>query len=340
MLSTQETGAMRPTAFEEPLSSLELCAGAGGLALGLEQAGFDPVLLLDSRPVACETLRLNRPAWDVRAMDLHRFNPADHPQAHKVDLLAAGLPRVKSAATNSRARGSALELGLLTYTISLVRGVQPRALLVENVPDLVTKDTFASTRKRVGETLEDLGYRYRWFVLNAVDHGVPQDRKQGVLVALVADLMDAFDEPLSGREVSGTVGSVLKESMSARGWMQVDEWADQANQVAPTLVGGSWDRGGADLGPTGTKRAWATMGVDGGTVADQVPGPEFHWDPTRGRSGMVRLTVEQAARLQGFPPDWHFAGRKTARYRQVGHASPPPVGRALGRAVRDALGGR
>jgi DNA (cytosine-5)-methyltransferase 1 len=79
------------------------------------------------------------------------------------------------------------------------------------------------------------------------------------------------------------------------------------------------------------------MGVDGGTVANDVPGPDFAWNPELGRDGMVKLTVEQAATLQGFPADWQFAGRKTARYRQIGHASPPPVGRVLGQSIRAAL---
>ncbi|MFD9874314.1 DNA cytosine methyltransferase, partial [[Kitasatospora] papulosa] len=92
------------------------------------------------------------------------------------------------------------------------------------------------------------------------------------------------------------------------------------------------NRGGADLGPTGTKKAWARMGVNGGALADEVPGPDLDIS-----SALIKLTDAQAALLQGFPPEWRFAGRKTARYRQIGHASPPPVGAALGRAVSAAL---
>jgi DNA (cytosine-5)-methyltransferase 1 len=218
-----------------------------------------------------------------------------------------------------------------------MHAVQPRALLIENVPDLVTKDAYAPIRDYIGKELTHLGYRYTWSVLNAADYGVPQDRKQGILVAFRGDKLSAFAEPAHVLTPPVTVGAALKDSMAARGWPQADTWAAYANRLAPTLVGGSWDRGGADLGPTGSKRAWAGIGVDGATVADQVPGPGFHWDPSLGRPGMVRLTVEQAAALQGFPRDWQFAGRKTARYRQVGHASPPPVGRALGSAIRAAL---
>jgi DNA (cytosine-5)-methyltransferase 1 len=273
----------------------------------------------------------------VREIDLLDFDPVDHQQVYDVDLLAAGLPRVQATATVNRARGSHLELELLKATVLLMHGVQPRALLIENVPDLVTRDAFAPIREFVGNELDHLGYNSRWFVINAADYGVPQDRKQGVLVAFKGSPIDVFTEPPRRLEPPTTVGAVLEESMAARGWSGAADWARQANRIAPTLVGGSWERGGADLGPTGTKAAWARMGVDGATVADEAPEADFILDPGTGRAGMVRLTVEQAALLQGFPADWRFAGRKTARYRQVAHASPPSVGEALGLAIRRVL---
>ncbi|MDJ1137338.1 DNA cytosine methyltransferase [Streptomyces iconiensis] len=321
------------------LRSLEVCAGAGGLALGLENAGFDPVLLVDNRPVACQTLCANRPDWNVHEIDLLDLDPTTHRLGHDLhglDLISAGLPRLKAAAAVNRERGNSYELTVLRATIDLARALRPRALLLENVPDLVTSEVYESVREYVTERLTPLGYRLDWFVLNAVEHGVPQDRKQGVLVAMSGDVTTTFRAPAPS-ETPPTVGQALGASMAARGWADADRWALQADRVAPTLVGGSWERGGPDLGPTGTKSTWARMGVDGGTVADDVPGADFHWDPQLGRAGMVALTVEQAACLQGFPKDWHFAGRKTARYRQVGHASPPPVGEALGRAVGAAL---
>lgn len=320
----------------ERLTCLAVCAGAGGLALGLEQAGFEPVLLLDNRTVACETLRLNRPAWQTLEADLLDFDPVDHQETYDVDLLAGGLPRVKASAAVGRADDDE-EIRILASTIMLMHGVRPRALLIENVPALVFRPEYEPIRAYVAAELEHLGYRHRWFVLNAMDHGVPQDRKQGVLVAFKDNAIDGFIAPAPDTEPPLTVGGALGASMAERGWQHAAAWAAQADRVAPTLVGGSWNRGGADLGPTGTKRAWARMRVNGGTVADTVPGPDFPWDLSLGVKGMAALTVEQAARLQGFPGNWSFAGRKTARYRQVGHASPPPVGRALGLAIRAAL---
>lgn len=310
---------------------VDVCAGAGGLALGLEQAGFDPVLLLDNKTVACETLHLNRPTWDVLEMDLLEFIPDEHPKTYDVDLLSAGLPRVKSSATGARAE-TKTEERLLKAVVFLAHSIQPRALLIENVPGLVAAPEFEHLRTFVREELEHLGYRLRWFVLNAADFGVPQDRKQGVLVALKDQYFDLFRPPVPTVKEYVPVGRALRRSMAARGWLGADAWAAQALSVAPTLVGGSDNRGGADLGPTGTKKAWARMGVNGGALADHVPGPDVD-----ASSDMIKLTDSQAALLQGFPYEWRFAGRKTARYRQIGHASPPPVGKALGMAVADAL---
>ncbi|MDX3231154.1 DNA cytosine methyltransferase [Streptomyces sp. ME19-01-6] len=319
------------------LRFVDVCAGAGGLAVGLEHAGFEPVLLLDEKPVACDTLRMNRPAWQVLETDLVDFAPSLHQEIYDVDLLSAGLPRVRSSATVARTETEA-ELRLLEATVYLAHAVQPRALLIENVPGLVGAPDYEPIRDLIRKELDHLGYRFRWFVLNAADFGVPQERKQGVLVALKKQYFDAFRPPEPTVREHRSVGRALRRSMAMRGWRDADRWAAQAISVAPTLVGGSDRRGGADLGPTGTKKAWARMGVDGGTVADDVPGPDFVWAPEAGRHGMVKITTDQAALLQGFPSDWRFAGKKTARYRQIGHASPPPVGKALGLAIVAALG--
>jgi DNA (cytosine-5)-methyltransferase 1 len=313
------------------LRFVDVCAGAGGLALGLERAGFEPVLLLDRKPVACETLRLNRPSWNVLEMDLLDFVPDEYPDTYDVDLLSAGLPRVRSSATAARAETEE-ELRLLEAAVLLTHSVQPRALIVENVPGLVDAPEFGPTREFIRKELEHLGYRFTWFVLNAADFGVPQIRRQGVLVALKKRYFDAFRPPAPTVTDHVPVGRALLPSMAARGWSGANAWAARAVSVAPTLVGGSDNRGGADLGPTGTKRAWQRMGVNGGALADEVPGPDDAPD------AMIKLTDLQAALLQSFPPEWRFAGRKTARYRQIGHASPPPVGTALGRAVAAALG--
>jgi DNA (cytosine-5)-methyltransferase 1 len=285
------------------LTSVDVCSGAGGLALGLERAGFAPVLLLDIQKQACETLRHNRPSWNVLETDLLDFDPLEHPVSYDVDLLSAGLPRVKSSATTKRVDGAAFE--------------EVRAFIR-------------------GELLH-LGYGFHWLIVNAADFGVPQDRRQGVMVALKEPFADLFRAPESTVAEHVTVGEALRASMSERGWTGADDWARQANRVAPTLVGGSENRGGADLGPSGTKKAWARMGVNAVSLSDEVPGPDGTQESDNSGSPLKKITVDQAALLQSFPKDWQITGRKTSRYRQIGHASPPPVGEALGRAIARAL---
>ncbi|MBQ0890530.1 DNA (cytosine-5-)-methyltransferase [Streptomyces sp. RM72] len=318
------------------LTSVDVCSGAGGLALGLEQAGFDPVILLDSNKQACETLRRNRPSWNVLETDLLDFDPVEHQVSYDVDLLSAGLPRVKSSATTKRAE-TGQELKLLKATIYLAHAVRPRALLIENVPELVDGAAFDEVRDFVRGELLHLGYGFHWFVLNAADFGVPQDRRQGVMVALQEPFADRFRPPEATVTEHVTVGEVLRSSMSERGWTGADDWARQANRVAPTLVGGSENRGGADLGPSGTKKAWVRMGVNAASLSDEVPGPDGIQESDHSGSPLKKITVDQAALLQSFPKDWEITGRKTGRYRQIGHSSPPPVGEALGLAVSRAL---
>ncbi|MEU4488016.1 DNA cytosine methyltransferase [Streptomyces purpurascens] len=320
------------------LTFVDVCSGAGGLALGLERAGFEPRLLLDDDNPAITTLRTNRPQWNVLHTDLLDFDPAEHPVSYDVDLLAAGLPRVKSSATVGRA-DSGMEERLLEAAVYLVHAIRPRAVLIENVPGLAHADEYQQFRDFARAELAHLGYEFSWFVMNAVDFGVPQSRKQGVLVAVERNRAQAFRPPAPTVQEPTTVGAALGSSMAARGWQGAVRWAAQADQPAPTLVGGSKNRGGADLGPTGAKRKWETMGVNAHSLADTVPGPEFVWDPELGRDNMVKITVEQAALLQAFPESWEIAGLKTARYRQIGHATPPPVGEALGRAFAEALDG-
>ncbi|MET7284336.1 DNA cytosine methyltransferase [Streptomyces sp. NPDC005573] len=318
------------------LTFVDVCSGAGGLALGLEQAGFSPRLLLDIEQHACDTIKANRPHWNVLKTDLLDFDPVDHPEVYDVDLLAAGLPRVRSSATVTR-RSSDGELRLIEATAYLVHAVQPRALVIENVPTLVDGDSYAPMREFLHKELEHLGYELTWFVLNASDFGVPQDRRQGVLVAVKRQWAGSFRPPRPTARVPTSVGEALSPSMRSRGWPDADRWAALAAGVAPTLVGGSKTHGGPDFGPSGTKAKWRRMGVYTKSFGNEPPDADFKWDPSLDDEGLVRITVDQTALLQGFPEDWHFAGGKTARYRQIGNAAPPAVGEALGRAVAGAL---
>lgn len=312
--------------------SVEICAGAGAQALGLERAGFDPVLLIDSKADACFTIDLNRPNWDVVCMDVVQFHPNMRPDTWGVDLVSGGLPRVKSSAAAGRAEDTE-ERRVLRAAVSLAREIGPKAVLFENVPDLVDNPDFAHDRAWIENELRQAGFRTSWKILNAADFSVPQNRSSGFLVALQERYFNRFVWPEPTQAPAPTVGQVLGPSMSAKGWAGAALWQRNADRVAPALVGGSDRRGGADLGPTGSKNAWASLGVNGTSLGDEPPGPDFPSD------GRPRLTVEQAALIQAFPSGWKLFGGKTSRYRQVGHAMPPPLATAVGLAVAAALQG-
>lgn len=312
--------------------SVELCAGAGAQALGLELAGFDPVLLIDNKADACATIAHNRPHWDVLCTDVAEFDPQTRPDTTGVDLLSAGLPRLASVARARRADDSE-ERRVLATVVELAVLMRPQAVLLENLPELVESDTLAADRQAIEHRLGEAGYRSHWKVLNAADFGVSQNRRSGFLVALRTPGPSEFSWPIPHSSPAPGVGTVLGPSMASNGWPGADRWAHQADVIAPMIIGGSDRRGGADLGPTGSKKAWAALRVNGQSLRDEPPGVNFAVD------GQPRLTVEQAAMVQAIPADWRVLGLKTSRYRQIGHAMPPPLAAAVGHALRAALGG-
>lgn len=307
------------------LSSIEICAGAGGQAFGLERAGFDHQALVEIEPAACQTLRQNRPEWEVIEGDMRDLNGQDY---RGVDLVAGGVPCPPFSIAGKQ-MGSDDDRDLFPAALKLIADACPNAVILENVPGLA-KARFAEYRAAVRARLEELGYFVDWQTINASDFGVPQLRPRFILVALKPKYFDNFVWP-HRKIVAPTVGDTLYDLMASRGWRGASRWAERANGIAPTLVGGSKLHGGPDLGPTRAKRAWKELAVDGSGLADLAPDPEF---PTEGDP---KLTVRMAARLQGFPDSWSITGRKTAAYRQVGNALPPPVARFVGFAVRNAL---
>ncbi len=307
-----------------PLTSIEICAGAGGQALGLEQAGFEHLALVEIDPHACATLRGNRPAWNVLEGGVESFHAFDY---EGVSLLSGGVPCPPFSVAGKQL-GMKDERDLFPHALRLVKECRPRAVMLENVRGLLDP-AFHGYRGRLTRTLTCLGYEVFWELLNASDFGVPQLRPRTLVVALQKDAAAHFEWPEGSGAEPPSVGEALRAEMASGGWRGADEWSRQASTIAPTLVGGSKKHGGPDLGPTRARQAWAKLGVDGVGLADAPPGPDHE--------GMPRLTVQMAAIVQGFPPDWHIAGRKTAAYRQVGNAFPPPVAEAVGGAIAAAL---
>ncbi|RRQ79551.1 DNA (cytosine-5-)-methyltransferase [Streptomyces griseofuscus] len=394
MTHTKET-AHANRAPEPEFTSIEICAGAGGQAVGLHQAGFGHLALVEIDRHAVETLELNindhevwtweRAHCDVLLADVKDFNPhkdltkgADLLKGRDLDLLAGGVPCPPFSHAGKQL-GKDDERDLFPRMLDLVAAVRPKAVMIENVRGIMDPK-FANYRDLImarlqggtylgddGQPVHERGIGYtvsKWDVLEASDFGVPQLRPRAILVAFRDDVIKdlKYEWPSATHEDPISVADSLGPSMRARfapyfegvhaekAHQAFDRWLEKARKrdaelkgkgggIAPTLVGGSKKHGGADLGPSRAKAAWKQLGISGMGVANDVETCAKKGTESRdlfGPDGPM-LTVRQAAIIQGFPPEWDFAGGKTAQYRQVGNAFPPPVAKAVGKSIIEVL---
>jgi site-specific DNA-cytosine methylase len=231
---------------------LEICAGGGGQAAGLEAAGFDHAAAVEIEPPACATLRHNRPLWHVIEGDVRDLQGRDF---SGVDLLAGGVPCPPFSIAGKQL-GADDERDLFPTALELVRTAKPRAVLLENVPGFASS-RFDDYRNNMLRTLRTMGYEPDWRILNARDFGVAQLRPRFVLVALREPYAAGFSWPTPSTTVV-SVGDALRDLMGARGWRGVDRWAEEAR-------GGGAHAGGwleeARRGPTLGRHGRAPSGL-------------------------------------------------------------------------------
>lgn len=300
----------------------ELFAGAGGMSLGLTQAGLRCSWAVEWDSDACETHRRNIPGDRVICADVRNVNGYD---LEDVDLICGGPPCVSFSVAGKRL-GDADPRNMIPHFMRLVIVKRPRWVLMENVR-LVPH---SASYKRLVRALERSGYRVYGGLLNASDYGVPQHRKRWFMVATrepIARMPWPVPTTLGGvlgggpvtvREALGIESGWVRNNCAANGHgasvdnQSVTVLADKAPMligagVAPTIAsckGSGW------VGGSGTRDAWVRLGVDS-----------------------RYLTPEEAAVLQGFPRGYEFSGKRQSVQRQIGNAVPPPVARAWGEAI-------
>ena len=306
------------------MTCLEICAGAGGQALGLEMAGFEHIALIELEREYCDVLKTNRSHWNIVCGDVHKFSGLPY---RGIDLLSGGVP-CPPFSVASKQLGKDDDRDLFPEAIRLVSEIHPKAVMLENVRGFLDPK-FDDYREHILKSIGESGYRVQIKLLNASDYGVPQLRPRVVIVGIRNDINTDFEYPKEGLIEPKTVGETLAGLMGANHWKGLDDWVKRANKIAPTIVGGSKKHGGPDLGPVRARKAWAELGVDGNGIANTAPYADFVGNP--------KLTKEMIALIQGFPPEWTFGAKKTAACRMIGNAFPPPVACAVGKQIRKCL---
>src|SRR4051812_14283198 len=202
-------------------ASLEICAGAGGQALGLERAGFAHLALVENDPWCAATLRARRP-WrrSVREIDLREWTAK--PFEGQVDLFAGGVPCPPFSRAGKQL-GASDERDLFPEALRVVREVRPQVVMLENVRGLLDP-VFAEYRADLNARLESLGYLPYWRLLHAADFGVPQLRPRTLVVALRKGLAAEFAWPSANPGRPPTVGEALFEQMVSCGWEGANTW--------------------------------------------------------------------------------------------------------------------
>ena len=343
------------------LSVLEICAGAGGQALGLHACGFQPVALYEVDEAAVETMRINKgDRWniikeDIRAIDFRKYKG--------IDLLAGGVPCQSFSSAGER-KGKDDERNLFGEALRIVRETKPKAVMFENVRGVLQKRHLLYRLELLAE-LARLGYDAEWRVVKGADFALGQKRERAILVGFKRGMMHRFRWPEKLEKADMSVGQLLGDLMAEGGWPHADEWAARASEPAPTLIGGSRKKSGMDLAQQLSRETWAKYGVNASYVAIEPPGPEAGQPAYVGElkerlPTLPYLTLRMLARLQGFDDIWRFAPagspetaadydrrgdflrRIEARresFRQITNAFPPRLARAVGLSIRRALTG-
>lgn len=353
LLGIPQFDAMINTKWEEelqtkslrPYTSIELFAGGGGLALGMEKAGFQHVLLNEFDKHACATLRKNRPNWNIVEGDVHEVDfSAFH---HKVDLLSGGFPCQAFSYAGNKA-GFEDARGTLFFELArAVKEIQPRVFVGENVKGLYTHDN-GHTFVTIQQIINELDYTLMPVeVLKAVQYQVPQKRERLFLVAVRNDLVDkakfAYPSPyhrvvtLRDAFYQGDLFTTDVPQSAGQEYPQRKKeimklvpmggnWKDLPEDIQREYMKGSFELGG---GKTGIARRLSLDEPSLTLTCAPAMKQTERCHPIETRP----LTIREYARIQTFPDDWEFCGGLSAQYKQIGNAVPVNLAAAIGRSI-------
>lgn len=322
---------------------LELFAGAGGLAVGMEKAGLKCVALNEIDKHACETLRKNRPNWNVLEGDVKNFNFTEY--HNQVDVVTGGFPCQAFSYAGKR-MGFEDARGTLFYEFArVVKEVNPPICIGENVKGLLSHDS-GKTLTGMISILDEIGYNVMPVkVLKAINYKVPQKRERLILVGIRKDINQKYEYPkpykkiynlsdalkkgeLFSSNVSKSAGAKYPESKKSvldlvppKGY-----WRDLPLEIQKDFMGASFYLGG---GKTGMARriGWDEPCLTLTCSPAQKQTERCHPDETR------PFTVREYARIQTFPDDWEFSGSTAHQYKQIGNAVPVNLGREVGYSI-------
>lgn len=331
-------------------SAVELFAGAGGLALGLENAGFHSKGLVEIDKYACQTLRKNRPNLNIIENDIIQVaeqgirNFVDVPIG-ELDLLSGGYPCQAFSYAGKKMGLSDARGTMFYYYAQILKQLLPKMFLAENVRGLVNHDN-GRTLSLMIKVFSEIGYTVKWKVLRALDYDVAQKRERVVLIGIRNDLVNDFKLSYSFPKPFGyelTLKDILKDVPKSEGSKYPDKkkkvldlvppggyWRDLPDEIAKDYMGKSYYSGG---GRTGMARrlSWDEPSLTLTCSPAQKQTERCHPDETR------PFTVREYARIQSFPDDWEFDCSTINAYKQIGNAVPVNMAKAIGLSIVNVL---
>lgn len=325
--------------MKHSVTSIELFAGAGGLALGLEQAGICPVCLVENNKYACQTLVTNRPSWNILCEDIHQLDFSNY--KNQVDVVSGGAPCQPFSYSGKRLGFGDIRGTLFAEFAKCVQEVQPKLFLFENVRGLLSHDN-GRTFKTIEHTFKSLGYQIQYQVLNACYYGVGQRRERVFIIGIRNDLSISFHYPKADIKWT-TLLDVLQNCPVSAGQLYSEKkkkvmdlvppggcWIHLPEDVKKQYMGNSYHSSGGRRGYA-RRLSWNEPCLTLTTSPSQKQTERCHPDITR------PFTIREYARIQSFPDEWVFVGSISEQYRQIGNAVPVELARRIGIEIVKSL---